>query len=233
MLTSLDPRLPEQPFPKVKHALKDPDGLVAVGGCLSPERLINAYKHGIFPWFNPGDPILWWSPDPRLCLLPNQFKPSKSLQRLARKNNFTVRIDQSFNAVIKACARPRKTQAETWISPEMINAYQTLHTIGVAHSIEVYLNNTLVGGLYGLGIGQVFFGESMFHTESNASKLAFYFLIGKLREWNYQLIDCQVKSEHLINWGAKEIPRDRFITLVNQYSTRYTAVEAWRKIPHD
>lgn len=233
MLTSLDPRLPEQPFPKVKHALKDPDGLVAVGGCLSPERLINAYKHGIFPWFNPGDPILWWSPDPRLCLLPNQFKPSKSLQRLARKNNFTVRIDQSFNAVIKACARPRKTQAETWISPEMINAYQTLHTIGVAHSIEVYLNNTLVGGLYGLGIGQVFFGESMFHTESNASKLAFYFLIGKLREWNYQLIDCQVKSEHLINWGAKEIPRDRFITLVNQYSTRFTAVEAWRKIPHD
>jgi len=233
MLTSLDPRLPEQPFPKVKHALKDPDGLVAVGGCLSPERLINAYKHGIFPWFNPGDPILWWSPDPRLCLLPNQFKPSKSLQRLARKNNFKVRIDQSFNAVIKACARPRKTQAETWISPEMINAYQTLHTIGVAHSIEVYLNNTLVGGLYGLGIGQVFFGESMFHTESNASKLAFYFLIGKLREWNYQLIDCQVKSEHLINWGAKEIPRDRFITLVNQYSTRYTAVEAWRKIPHD
>ncbi|HIL41726.1 MAG TPA: leucyl/phenylalanyl-tRNA--protein transferase, partial [Methylococcales bacterium] len=227
------PRLPEQPFPKVKHALKDPDGLVAVGGCLSPERLINAYKHGIFPWFNPGDPILWWSPDPRLCLLPNQFKPSKSLQRLARKNNFTVRIDQSFNAVIKACARPRKTQAETWISPEMINAYQTLHTIGVAHSIEVYLNNTLVGGLYGLGIGQVFFGESMFHTESNASKLAFYFLIGKLREWNYQLIDCQVKSEHLINWGAKEIPRDRFITLVNQYSTRFTAVEAWRKIPHD
>ncbi|HIG06729.1 MAG: leucyl/phenylalanyl-tRNA--protein transferase [Methylococcales bacterium] len=233
MLTYLDPRLPEQPFPKVKHALKDPDGLVAVGGCLSPERLINAYKHGIFPWFNPGDPILWWSPDPRLCLLPNQFKPSKSLQRLARKNNFTVRIDQSFNAVIKACARPRKTQAETWISPEMINAYQTLHTIGVAHSIEVYLNNTLVGGLYGLGIGQVFFGESMFHTESNASKLAFYFLIGKLREWNYQLIDCQVKSEHLINWGAKEIPRDRFITLVNQYSTRFTAVEAWRKIPHD
>ena len=233
MLTYLDPRLPEQPFPKVKHALKDPDGLVAVGGCLSPERLINAYKHGIFPWFNPGDPILWWSPDPRLCLLPNQFKPSKSLQRLARKNNFTVRIDQSFNAVIKACARPRKTQAETWISPEMINAYQTLHTIGVAHSIEVYLNNTLVGGLYGLGIGQVFFGESMFHTESNASKLAFYFLIGKLREWNYQLIDCQVKSEHIINWGAKEIPRDRFITLVNQYSTRFTAVEAWRKIPHD
>ena len=233
MLTYLDPRLPEQPFPKVKHALKDPDGLVAVGGCLSPERLINAYKHGIFPWFNPGDPILWWSPDPRLCLLPNQFKPSKSLQRLARKNNFTVRIDQSFNAVIKACARPRKTQAETWISPEMINAYQTLHTIGVAHSLEVYLNNTLVGGLYGLGIGQVFFGESMFHTESNASKLAFYFLIGKLREWNYQLIDCQVKSEHLINWGAKEIPRDRFITLVNQYSTRFTAVEAWRKIPHD
>ena len=233
MLTYLDPRLPEQPFPKVKHALKDPDGLVAVGGCLSPERLINAYKHGIFPWFNPGDPILWWSPDPRLCLLPNQFKPSKSLQRLARKNNFTFRIDQSFNAVIKACARPRKTQAETWISPEMINAYQTLHTIGVAHSIEVYLNNTLVGGLYGLGIGQVFFGESMFHTESNASKLAFYFLIGKLREWNYQLIDCQVKSEHLINWGAKEIPRDRFITLVIQFSTRFTAVEAWRKIPHD
>jgi leucyl/phenylalanyl-tRNA--protein transferase len=233
MLTYLDPRLPEQPFPKVKHALKDPDGLVAVGGCLSPERLINAYKHGIFPWFNPGDPILWWSPDPRLCLLPNQFKPSKSLQRLARKNNFTVRIDQSFNAVIKACAMRRKTQAETWISPEMINAYQTLHTIGVAHSIEVYLNNTLVGGLYGLGIGQVFFGESMFHTESNASKLAFYFLIGKLREWNYQLIDCQVKSEHLINWGAKEIPRDKFITLLNQYSTRYTAAEAWRKITHD
>ena len=233
MLTYLDPRLPDQPFPKVKHALKDPDGLVAVGGCLSPERLINAYKHGIFPWFNPGDPILWWSPDPRLCLLPNQFKPSKSLQRLALKNNFTVGIDQSFNAVIKACAMPRKTQAETWISPEIINAYQTLHNIGVAHSIEVYLNNTMVGGLYGLGIGQVFFGESMFHTESNASKLAFYFLIGKLREWNYQLIDCQVKSEHLINWGAKELPRDRFITLVNQYSTRYTAVEAWRKIPHD
>jgi len=233
MLTYLDPNLPEQPFPRVKHALKDPDGLIAVGGCLSPERLINAYKHGIFPWYNPGDPLLWWSPNPRLCLLPNQFKPSKSLQRLARKNNFTVRIDQSFNAVIKACAMPRKTQPETWISPEMINAYQTLHNIGVAHSIEVYRNNTLVGGLYGLGIGQVFFGESMFHTESNASKLAFYFLIGKLREWNYQLIDCQVKSEHLINWGAQELPRDEFIALVNQYSTRYTAVDAWRKIAHD
>ncbi|MDP7537126.1 MAG: leucyl/phenylalanyl-tRNA--protein transferase [Methylococcales bacterium] len=233
MLTYLDPSLPEQPFPKVKHALKDPDGLIAVGGCLSPERLINAYKHGIFPWYSPGDPILWWSPDPRLCLLPNQFKPSKSLQRLARKNNFTVRIDQSFNTVIKACAMPRKTQDKTWISPEMINAYQTLHNIGVAHSIEVYRKNTLVGGLYGLGIGQVFFGESMFHTESNTSKLAFYFLIEKLCEWNYQLIDCQVKSEHLINWGAQELPRDGFIALVNQYSIKYTAVGAWKKISYD
>ncbi|HIG92512.1 MAG TPA: leucyl/phenylalanyl-tRNA--protein transferase [Methylococcaceae bacterium] len=228
MLTYLDPNFSKQPFPDVHNALKNPDGLVAVGGCLSPERLINAYKQGIFPWFNPGDPLLWWSPDPRLSLFPNQFKPSKSLQRLFKKNKFTLTVNQFFPEVIQACARPRKNQPETWISPEMISAYKSLHNKGFAHSVEVSRNNTLVGGLYGVSIGQVFFGESMFHIESNASKIAFYYLIMKLREWDYHLIDCQVKSDHLINWGAKELPRTEFIALVNQYCVKSTALAAWK-----
>lgn len=228
MLTYLDPNFSKQPFPDVHNALKNPNGLVAVGGCLSPERLINAYKQGIFPWFNPGDPLLWWSPDPRLSLFPNQFKPSKSLQRLFKKNKFTLTVNQFFPEVIQSCARPRKNQPETWISPEMISAYKNLHNKGFAHSVEVSRNNTLVGGLYGVSIGQVFFGESMFHIESNASKIAFYYLIMKLREWDYHLIDCQVKSDHLINWGAKELPRTEFIALVNQYCVKNTSLAAWK-----
>ncbi len=233
MLTYLDPDFSTQPFPSAENALKNPNGLVAVGGCLSPERLINAYKQGIFPWFNPGDPLLWWSPNPRLTLFPDHYKPSKSLQRLFKKNKFTLSINRFFPEVISACAKPRKNQPETWISHDMISAYKVLHKKGFVHSVEVSRNDTLIGGLYGVSIGQVFFGESMFHIESNASKIAFYYLIMKLREWDYQLIDCQVKSEHLINWGAKELPRTEFIALINLYCDKAANQMAWKTTNHE
>ncbi len=202
-------------FPPVEQALVDPNGLLAAGGDLSPRRLIQAYRKGIFPWFDPSQPILWWSPDPRCILKPEQLKVSRSLRKLIRQQRFQVSIDQDFGAIISACAAPRHGANGTWISTAMQQAYQRLHQQGVAHSVEVWQQQKLVGGLYGLAIGKTFFGESMFSRVSNASKVGFATLVEQLQQWDYAFIDCQIHSQHLSSLGAKEVPRSEFIELLN------------------
>ncbi len=197
-------------FPAPEKALQDPNGLLAVGGDLSPERILAAYQQGIFPWFNPGDPILWWSPSPRTVIYPNELHISKSLRKLLRKGIYRVTFDNCFEDVISACAAPRTYAKETWISKEMIASYSALHHRGFAHSVEVWLENQLVGGLYGMALGHIFFGESMFSCADNASKFGFAHLVKQLRQWNFQLIDCQVANDHLFSLGATEIPREEF-----------------------
>lgn len=198
-------------FPPVDQALKNPDGLLAAGGDLSAERILTAYRQGIFPWFNPDEPILWWSPDPRCVLFPDQLHVSRSLRKALRKQAFRVTFDTAFEDVIKACAAPRAYASGTWISPDMQHAYCRLHWLGHAHSVEVWQGDELVGGLYGLALGGAFFGESMFSTRSNSSKIGFVYLVEHLQKWGYALIDCQVYSDHLASLGALEIPRQRFI----------------------
>lgn len=227
-LTLLDSDQPEQAFPPLHKALKEPNGLLAFGGCLSPKRIVNAYRHGAFPWFNPGEPILWWSPDPRLVLFPEHLQVSRSLTKTLRKGRFQIRYDTAFKEVIAACAAPRSDSGGTWITDDMRRAYLTLHHLGIAHSCEAWLDGKLVGGLYGLAIGQVFFGESMFHRETDASKVAFVNLVERLSGWGYRLIDCQVRSEHLLSLGAEEIPRQRFAELLEQLCRQAPAAEAWR-----
>lgn len=197
-------------FPDPSQALEDPDGLVAAGGDLSPERILAAYRKGIFPWFNPGDPILWWSPNPRTVIFPEQLHLSKSLSKTLRKGIYRVTFDHCFEAVMRACAAPRSYADGTWISEEIIAGYCALHKRGFAHSVEVWQNNELVGGLYGIALGRVFFGESMFSHADNASKVGFAHLVRQLRHWDFQLIDCQVANDHLFSLGAIEIPREEF-----------------------
>ncbi len=216
-LALLDSQNPDQPFPDPEQALDDPNGLLAVGGCLSPQRIINAYRQGIFPWYNPGEPVLWWSPDPRLVLFPDKLKISRSLQKKRRKNIFTVSFNRDFRAVIEACAQPRDKASGTWITEEIKLAYQQLHELGIAQSIEVWHENELVGGLYGLALGRVFFGESMFHRMTDASKIGFVTWVEYLQSQDYQLIDCQVYSEHLVSLGAEEIPRKEFLALLKRF----------------
>ncbi|OAI19898.1 leucyl/phenylalanyl-tRNA--protein transferase [Methylomonas koyamae] len=227
-LTLLDSDHPEQAFPPLHKALKEPNGLLAFGGCLSPKRIVNAYRHGAFPWFNPGEPILWWSPDPRLVLFPEHLQVSRSLAKTLRKGRFEVRYDTAFKEVIAACAAPRSDSGGTWITDDMCRAYQTLHHLGIAHSCEAWRDGKLAGGLYGLAIGRVFFGESMFHRETDASKVAFVDLVERLSAWGYRLIDCQARSEHLLSLGAEEIPRQRFAELLERLCTQAPAAEAWR-----
>ncbi|MEH6822559.1 MAG: leucyl/phenylalanyl-tRNA--protein transferase [Motiliproteus sp.] len=203
-------------FPPVERALTDPDGLLAVGGDLSPARLIQAYRNGIFPWFDESQPILWWSPDPRCILKPEQLHVSRSLRKLMRQQRLRVSLNTCFSAVIDACAAPRCDANGTWISSEMQQAYLRLHQQGVAHSVEVWQQEQLVGGLYGLAIGKTFFGESMFSRVSNASKIGFVTLVEQLKRWDYALIDCQIHSEHLKSLGAGEVPRSEFIELLNR-----------------
>jgi leucyl/phenylalanyl-tRNA---protein transferase len=228
-LTLLDPTQPRQPFPPLHKALKEPNGLLAFGGCLSPQRIINAYRHGIFPWYNPGEPILWWSPDPRLVLFPDKLNISRSLSKTLRKQPFQIRYDSAFYRVVKACAEPRSEESGTWITDDMLQAYLTLHHLGVAHSFEAWQDGQLVGGLYGIAIGQVFFGESMFHRKTDASKVVFAHLIQQLTAWDYQLIDCQVSSEHLLSLGAEDIPRSRFTELLTKFCDRPPQPQAWQK----
>lgn len=228
-LTVLDPDFPLQPFPALDKALHEPNGLLALGGCLSPQRLLNAYRHGAFPWFNPGEPILWWSPDPRLVLFPEQLLISRSLNKTLRKNPFEIRFDAAFEQVIDACAAPRSYTSGTWITEEMHHAYLELHTLGVAHSCEAWIDNELVGGLYGIAIGKVFFGESMFHRKTDASKVAFVHLVSQLQNWGYELIDCQVSSDHLLSLGAQQIPRNQFSNLLGQFCDQAASSSAWQK----
>jgi leucyl/phenylalanyl-tRNA--protein transferase len=202
-------------FPAAESALSEPNGLLAIGGDLSPQRLVAAYRQGIFPWFDDDQPILWWSPDPRAVLFPKQIAISRSLKKCINRQQFTVTADQRFTAVVTHCASvPRNGQNGTWITDEMLAAYQQLFQLGIAHSIEVWENQQLVGGLYGVAIGKVFFGESMFSLATNASKVGFAHLAQQLQQWGYALIDCQVSSPHLLSLGAEEIRRSQFNRLL-------------------
>jgi len=227
-LPLLHPDLANQPFPAITQALTEPDGLLAVGGCLSTQRILNAYSQGIFPWYSDDEPILWWSPDPRLVVFPEQLYLSKSLKKTLRKQSFRITFDKAFSQVIKACAAPRADDSGTWLLAEMQQAYCRLHTEGHAHSVEAWYQDELVGGLYGIAIGQVFFGESMFHRKTDASKVAFASLVQQLSSWGYQMIDCQVHTQHLASLGAEEIPRTHFSNLLQQYRHCKPHPTAWQ-----
>lgn len=204
-------------FPPLEQALREPDGLLAAGGDLSPERLISAYRHGCFPWFQEGQPILWWSPNPRMVLFPTELHVSHSLRKLMRQGRFEVSFDRDFPAVIRACAAPRSYADGTWITRAMQAAYLELHRRGIAHSVEVWQEGQLVGGLYGLAMGRLFFGESMFSRTDNASKIGFVTLVEQLRECGFALIDCQMHTQHLSSFGAREIPRADFAGYLERY----------------
>jgi len=203
-------------FPPINTALSEPAGLLAAGGDLSIPRLIEAYKRGIFPWYERDQPILWWSPEPRSVLFPDQFKISNSLSKTLKQNKFEIRLDTAFKRVITACSQPREYSPETWITDDMIEAYLHLHDHGVAHSIECYLDSQLVGGLYGMALGKLFFGESMFHTKTDASKVAFAFLCRLMREHDCPLIDCQIPNDHLMTLGATSISSVEFSEYLRQ-----------------
>ncbi len=197
-------------FPPLAAALDEPNGLLAAGGDLSTGRLIEAYRRGIFPWYEDPQPILWWSPDPRCVLLPDQLHVSRSLRKTLRSGRFRLTCDQAFADVVRACAAPRSYSHDTWICAAMLQAYTDLHTLGRAHCIEVWQENRMVGGLYGVALGKVFFGESMFSLVTDASKVALVYLAGQLEAWGYELIDCQVTNDHLLSLGAIEMPRAEF-----------------------
>ena len=212
----IQPGDPATAFPDVRLALHEPDGLLAVGGDLSSERILAAYRRGIFPWYSEDQPVLWWSPDPRTVLFPAQLKLSRSLRKTLRRERFSVSLDQSFRTVIEACAEPRPGSSGTWITQEMADAYCALHAQGYAHSVECRLDGELVGGLYGMAIGRVFFGESMFSRVTDASKVAFAWLVRQLEAWGFGLIDCQIYTRHLASLGAREIPRAAFIRQLDE-----------------
>jgi leucyl/phenylalanyl-tRNA--protein transferase len=199
-------------FPPLELALREPNGLLCAGGDLTSQRLVRAYSNGIFPWYSPGEPVLWWSPDPRMVLFPAEFRISRSLRKTLRKRRYQVRLDTRFKAVIQACARtPRQDQAGTWITPEIQAAYVRLHELGYAHSVETWIDDQLAGGLYGIAIGKMFYGESMFAHVADASKIALAHLARFLGEQGFGMIDCQMNTAHLASLGAREIPRDDFI----------------------
>ncbi len=214
-------------FPPIESALDDPNGLLAAGGDLRPERLLEAYRHGIFPWYEEGQPILWWSPDPRAVLIPSQIHISKSLRKTLRQGMFKVTIDTAFSDVIQECAKLTADRRGTWITNEMINAYLKLHRMGIAHSFEVWFQDQLVGGLYGLNMGNLFFGESMFSRVPDASKVAFVYLAKQLEKWGFKLIDCQVPNPHLASLGACKIPRAQFKEYLVNFLDRPSHAAPW------
>jgi len=214
-------------FPPVKLALREPDGLLAAGGDLSPPRLIAAYQRGIFPWYSHGQPILWWCPDPRAILLPGEFKTSRSLAKNIRNRGFETRIDSAFASVIRACGSSDVRPGGTWLSVEMRAAYSNLHKLGYAHSFETWRENRLVGGLYGVAIGRVFYGESMFSLERDASKVALRRLCDELLARDFHMIDCQMATPHLLGLGAELIPRSDFIDLLQTFATVPTPPGSW------
>ena len=207
-------------FPPLEHALREPPGLLAAGGDLSPARLLAAYERGVFPWYSAQQPILWWSPDPRMVLFPGEFNCSRSLRKTLRNGPYTTRVDQAFGATIRACASPRRAGPDTWLNPDMIAAYEQLYELGFGHSIETYDAEHLVGGLYGIQLGQVFFGESMFSQCRDASKVALARLVEECRARDIQLVDCQVASAHLASLGAREVSRSQFVALLRLYARR-------------
>jgi leucyl/phenylalanyl-tRNA--protein transferase len=208
--------------------LREPPGLLAAGGDLSPARLLAAYERGVFPWYSAQQPILWWSPDPRMVLFPEEFNCSRSLRKTIRNGPYTTRIDNAFGATIRGCAAPRRSGPETWLNTEMIGSYEALHALGFAHSIETYHGETLVGGLYGIQLGQIFFGESMFSRERDASKVAMARLVDECLVRGIKLIDCQVASGHLATLGAREVTRKRFAGLLRAHAKR-TPCGSWAR----
>jgi len=201
----------ESPFPPIATALAEPNGLLAAGGELTPDRLLEAYRRGIFPWYSAGQPVLWWSPDPRMVLFVDEFRASRSLRKRVKQQPFEMRVDTAFRSVIEACAAvPRAGQGGTWITREIADAYTELHHRGNAHSVEAWRGGLLVGGLYGVAIGRMFFGESMFAHEADASKIALVHLVAMLRARGFPLIDCQQETAHLASFGARPIPRRVF-----------------------
>ncbi len=217
-----------EPFPEVENAFDEPAGLLAAGGDLSAPRLLDAYRHGIFPWFSHGDPILWWSPDPRMVFATGSLHISRKLRRWLKHCDWTIRADTAFVDVMRACAEPRANQPGTWITREMITAYANLHALGQAHSIEVYARDALVGGIYGVAIGRMFFGESMFSRATHASKVALIALCRGLQQWGFPLLDAQVTSEHLRTLGAFEMPRTDFVAHLSNACTEPAPVGPWR-----
>jgi len=204
-------------FPPLSETLTSPNGLLAAGGDLSAARLLDAYRHGIFPWFSEDDPILWWSPDPRMVLIPSELKISHSLRKTLRRGAFEIRTDSAFEQVMRACAAPRDGEGGgTWITDEMVAAYCELHRLGYSHSVEVWMDNELSGGLYGVAIGKMFYGESMFSRLTDASKIAFAHLARQLESWKFEMIDCQMYTPHLASLGAREIPRAEFIASLQE-----------------
>ncbi|HEY4367399.1 MAG TPA: leucyl/phenylalanyl-tRNA--protein transferase [Steroidobacteraceae bacterium] len=214
-------------FPPVDGALREPDGLLAAGGDLSVPRLLAAYRRGIFPWYSRGQPILWWCPDPRAVLFPAQLKTSRSLTKSIRNKGFDTRIDTHFEAVIEACGSSELRPGGTWLSPEMREAYINLHQLGYAHSVETWRGDELLGGLYGVALGQVFYGESMFSLERDASKIALHRLCAELVERDFQMIDCQMATPHLLSLGAQLIPRTEFIQQLSERATRKDNPACW------
>ncbi len=215
-------------FPDISLALDEPDGLLAVGGDLCPPRLLAAYRQGIFPWYNHGQPILWWSPNPRTVLFPHKLHVSRSLRKTLRQRRFEVTADTAFEAVIEACSAPRENrESGTWITEEMKQAYRHLFELGHAHCVECWLDGKLVGGLYGVGIGHVFFGESMFSRARDASKVAFVQLVQQLEQWGYGLVDCQVHSAHLESLGAETIDREHFRQLLDHWCPQAGHTGRW------
>ena len=220
------------PFPPLDSALAEPNGLLAVGADLSPERVIAAYRQGIYPWYSEGQPLLWWSPDPRMVLFVSEFKPSRSLAKRIKRVEFDIRSDTAFDHVIDACAHvPRNGQRGTWITGEMVAAYRRLHTLGYAHSIEAWRGDELAGGLYGLALGNVFFGESMFARESDASKVSLAALVALLQRRGTPLIDCQQETEHLASMGARPIPRRDFARQLGELIHSNAAPAGWKAGP--
>lgn len=222
------------PFPPLHRASREYNGLLAAGGDLSLPRLLSAYKQGIFPWFNPDEPILWWSPDPRMVLFPDEFKLARSLKKRLARADYRVRVDTAFAQVMRECAAPRDGEAGTWISETMIEAYTALHAAGHAHSIETWMagenGDELAGGLYGVAIGRVFFGESMFSRRTDASKIALAHLAVWLREQDFGFIDCQMNTAHLASLGAREIARDEFSALLERHAVRAGLFD-WSALP--
>ena len=200
--------------------MREPSGLLAAGGDLSPARLLSAYERGVFPWYSAQQPILWWAPDPRMVLFPAEFKVSRSLGKTSRNGGFDCRLDTAFGATIRACAAPRRSGADTWLNEEMIESYEELHRRGYGHSVETWRGDELVGGLYGLQLDGVFFGESMFSRERDASKIALARLVEECRRRGIELIDCQIASSHLAGLGAREVSRNEFVHLLHRWARR-------------
>ena len=220
---------PLDPFPPVEQAREDMGGLLAVGADLAPDRILDAYRHGIFPWGTVEGQPLWYSPDPRMVLFPEEFRLTRSLRKTLRGENYEVRFDHDFPATIAACSETvRPGQDGTWISPDMMNAYIRLHELGWAHSVETYVEGDLVGGLYGLAIGRMFYGESMFSRSSNASKIAFAHLVHRLDEQQFGMIDCQMRTEHLASLGGREIERSQFLSRLRALTITGEARSDWR-----